>query len=143
MAFPIFRKLPFILAPVFMLLHVCNIMLIITKRKLHKPSYYQIINLSIADLAMAIIGFLNILLYDYTNERLSIAVDACYNVSLLTTVHISIDRSIAISLCLKYFRIVTTKRLIMLVMSSCFFSVALVMLPQLEMTKYTTQKIEL
>ena len=140
MAFPIFRKLPLILAPVFMLLHVCNIMMIITKRKLHKPSYYLILNLSIADLAMAIIGFLNILLYDYTNERLSIAVDACYNVSLLTTVHISIDRSIAIRFCLKYYRIVTTKRLIMLVMSSWFFSVALVMLPRFEMRNLTSHR---
>ena len=132
MAYEWLNKLPLIFGPVFMLAHTSNIWLIVRKRKLHKPSYYLLLNLSIGDLMLLLTAFFNILLSNYRRVELVLVSDICYNVSILTTVHISIDRYIAISFCMKYKSIVTNKRLLYLIILTWIVSVTLILLPLFE-----------
>ena len=113
-------------------MHICNIVLIIKTKKLHKPSYFLIINLSVGDLIVSVTATVNIILFGYRNESLYIASDICYNLSIFTTIYISIDRYIAIRFCLKYHLIVTKRRLVYLVTISWIISVILIMLPRFE-----------
>ena len=131
-----FKILPIIAIPVLIFLHICNILLIIKKKKLHKINYYLILNLTIADLTLAVFGFVNILIFDYENVDLYLAVTAGYYQSIITTVQISIDRYIAIKFCLRYTSIVTNKRLISLIAVSWFLSAILAFLPMFEAPKY-------
>ena len=113
-------------------MHICNILLIIKTKKLHKPSYFLIINLSIGDLVLSVTATVNIILFGYRNEKLYVASDICYNLSIFTTVYISIDRYIAIRFCLEYHFIVTKRRLLYLIILSWIISVILIILPRFE-----------
>ena len=62
-------------------MHICNILLIIKTKKLHKPSYFLIIHLSIGDLILTLTAGINVILFGYRNEKLYVASDICYNVS--------------------------------------------------------------
>ena len=109
---------------------------IVVKKKLHKPSYYLILNLSIGDLLLSLLSLFNILIFDYKNVNLIISADACYNVSILTTLCISIDRYIAIKFCLKYYVLVTNKRLVYFLTIIWIASVMVVTIPLLEVPKF-------
>ena len=115
---------------------MCNILLIIKTKKLHKPRYILIIHLSIGDLILAVTGALNIIIFDYGNDILSIPSYICYNLSLFTTVYIAIDRYIAIRFCLEYYFIVTKRRLVYLIILSWIFSTILILLPRFEVPMF-------
>ena len=113
-------------------MHMCNILLIIKTKKLHKPSYFLIINLSVGDLIFAVNATVNLILFGYRNEKLYAASDICYNLSIFTTVYMSIDRYIAIRFCLEYHFIVTKRRLAFLITISWIISVILILLQRIE-----------
>ena len=117
-------------------MHVCNILLIIKTKKLHKPRYFLIIHLSIGDLILAVTGSINIFFFDYRNDILYIPSHMCYNLSLFTTVYIAIDRYIAIRFCLEYYVIVTKRRLLYLIILSWMFSIMITLLPRFEVRKF-------
>ena len=118
------------------LMHMCNILLIIKTKKLHKPRYFLIIHLSIGDLILSVTGSINAILFDYRNDILYIPSSICYNLSLFTTVYIAIDRYIAIRLCLEYYFIVTKRRLVYLIILSWIVSILIIVLPRLEVPKF-------
>ena len=126
---------PYFVVPI-LLMHMCNILLIVKTKKLHKPSYFLIINLSVGDLILTVTVSIDIIKFDYENETLNLVADVCYNLSIFTTVYISIDRYIAIRYCLEYHFIVTKRRLVYLIMISWITSVILIILPSFEVPKF-------
>ena len=118
---------------------MCNILLIIKTKKLHKPSYFLIINLSVGDLILTVVATVNIIMFEYSIEYLYIVADVCYNLSLFTTVYIAIDRYIAIRYCLEYYFIVTKRRLIYLIILSWITSVIIEFLPRFEVAKFNSE----
>ena len=127
--------IPYFVVPI-VFMHTCNILLIIKTKKLHKPSYFLIINLSVGDLILTVTAGFNTMFLDYRNETLIIASNICYNLSLFTTVYIAIDRYIAIRFCLEYYFIVTKRRLVYLIILSWIFSIIIVLLPRFEVPKF-------
>ena len=117
-------------------MHICNILLIIKTKKLHKPSYFLIIHLSIGDLILTLTATINVIIFGYRNEKLYVASDICYNLSIFTTVYISIDRYIAIRFCLEYHLVVTKRRLVYLIILSWIFSIIITLFPEFEEPKY-------
>ena len=137
MEYSIYEKIPMlVIGPLILLLHLCNIWMIISKKKLHTPSYYLIINLSFGDIILSLVGSFNLYFFDYRNKVLYIPGDISYNVSILTTVCISVDRYIAIRFCLNYCRIVTKIRLLYLETFLWTISVMLGMLPLFEVPTF-------
>ena len=85
---------------------------------------------------LAVTASIDIIFLDYNNETLSLVGDICYNLSIFTTVYISIDRYIAIRYCLEYHIIVTKRRLVYLITISWITSVILIILPRFEVPKF-------
>ena len=65
---------PYFVVPI-VLMHMCNILLIIKTKKLHKPSYFLILNLSVGDLILTVTVSIDIIFFDYENETLNIVAD--------------------------------------------------------------------
>ena len=87
-------------------LHLCNSVLIIRKRSLHKPSYYILLHLFFADIVLVFIMATRT--YVSLDNEVSHALQTIFlNASIFTTLGLTIDRYIAVQYCLRYNSIVT------------------------------------
>ena len=122
------------------ILHIINVFFIITKRNLHKASYFILISLSISDQLM-LISRIIIMVYSSSIEWVYAISDICYYCSLFSTIFISVDRYIAIQYCLFYEQIVTKQKLVLSIIASWAASIFLKLIPMVESAKQSkTQK---
>lgn len=92
------------------LFHIINIVFITTKKKLHKPSFYILFNLTISDIVSIIFLAAQCLTKENTLYLdFGLKLSGC--ASILSTLGITLERYIAVEYCLHYYKIVTTKRL--------------------------------
>ena len=104
------------------LLHLANNFIILRKRRLHKPAYFLLINLSVSDI-MLIFVIIGIFIKRGYSLPLQILNKVFVTSSLLSTFGISLDRYISVIHCLRYWEIVTTQRLISFLIISWIISI--------------------
>ena len=91
-------------------LHISNISLIVTSRKLHKPKYVFLGNLS-AGTAILLLLVVPKLFMDAESNYLDVLFKICATSSYLTTAAITMEKYIAVQYCLRYYAIVTWRRI--------------------------------
>ena len=119
-----------IILPVTFLLHLMNNILIISKKHLHKPSYYILVNLSISDMFLLIVvatRFSNAV--DPNNFYLDFSHKVVAMASVLSTLCMTLDRYVAVVYCLRYSNIMNKSFLILLLCAVWVSSFILAMIP--------------
>ena len=104
------RDMPALIAPI--VLHFLTISVILAKKKLHKPEYWFLLNLSLSDSLLIFATFYrgcdNGTWKCYTYSPYVLGIKACFdNVCILSTLGISVDRYISVEYSLRYHTIVT------------------------------------
>ena len=96
--------LPFIIG-----IHIISISLMVKKRKLHKPKYVFLANLSVGDILLLL---LTVLKFSTTDDRIYVEIsrNICATSSILTTAAMTVEKYIAVEHCLRYYAIVTWRR---------------------------------
>ena len=103
------------------ILHICNIVVIVIRKRLHNAGNWFIVSLSLSDLLLAVL-LLNlcngvpIFSQSYVNKCFRVngykkaLTGFSYTVSIMSTLGISLDKYISVEYCLRYHTIVTQKR---------------------------------
>ena len=114
--------------PVSLAIHCSNIGMIAMHKKLHKATYYILINLSVSDILLLIVHIARNL-YSRENMYLMLATTTLYTASLLSTFGITHDRYIAVRYSLHYTKIVTKLRIYIGIISLWLFSLIIATIP--------------
>ena len=124
-ASPIVKNLAYINLAV-MPLHICNILLIILKRNLHKNVFILLANLSASDLLLQV--FLCII-KSHHSKPVYIILSIFDKASLLFTLAINIDRYLKVKYGLRYYEIVLKGRLVTAITTTWTFAVFFCVIP--------------
>ena len=106
--------------------HICNILLIVFKRDLHKNVFILLANLSVSDI------FLQVFLYlikTHRSKALHIALSTFGTASILFTLAINLDRYLKVKFGLRYYEIVLTERLTIAIILTWPFAVLFCVIP--------------
>ena len=119
-----------IVCPILITLHMLNSIMIITKKRLRKPQYYFLVNLSISDILLLLIiliceHILRTDVVDVVRGVITIFVTS----TILSTLALTLDRYIAVKYCLRYAEIMTPSRVIQMVISIWIPSILLAAIP--------------
>ena len=106
--------------------HICNILLIVLKRNLHKNVFILLANLSVSDIFLQL--FLCIFKSHFSRPIIIILsiFDTC---SLLFTLAINIDRYLKVKYGLRYYEIVLTRRLVAAITITWTFAIFFCVIP--------------
>ena len=107
------------------ILHLCNIIVILTKKLLRKHSNLFLINLSVSDILLILLVY--IFESSEPGEHVVDNISACfigltYIVSVLSTLAISMDKYISVQFSLRYHNILTRGRVVRSIAAIWVFS---------------------
>ena len=96
--------LPFIIG-----IHIISISLMVKKRKLHKPKYVFLANLSTGDILLLLLTAVK---FSTSDDRIYVEIlrNICATSSILTTAAMTVEKYNAVEHCLRYCAIVTWQR---------------------------------
>lgn len=113
--------------PITIILHIVNFILIATRKKLHKPCYYIIVNLSVADIALLL--SVGAQLMSEPKMYFLVIHRTVATVSTISMLGMAADRFVAVIYCMRYTEIVTTKRLVLFLLLIWIVSFLLSVIP--------------
>ncbi len=97
--------------PIITLLHVCNIVLLVSIKRLRTAGTWMVVNLSVSDSLLLVI-FMFACRSCEENPYFQCALALSYTASMLSTFGITLDRYISVQHSLRYNSIVTTEKLV-------------------------------
>lgn len=119
-----------IILPLTLILHAMNNMLIFLRKRLHKPSYYILINLSVSDIMMLIAVIIRFM-YTMNNVFLELAFRGFVTTSVFLTFGMTLDRYIAVVYSLEYRGMLSKSRLTLFLILLWIMSFLLTAIPTL------------
>ena len=98
-----------------MIVHICNVVMVTTRRRLRRSGNWFLVSLSLSDLlfvVMAMLKCISSLNCIDNNGYLTCISRFSYTVSIMSTLGISVDRYVYVEYSLRYHSIVTKKRVL-------------------------------
>lgn len=119
-----------IVIPIVILLHLSNNIIMLMRKKFHKIQYFILMNLSVSDLILVIVIWLQVM-YSRNNIYIWVIRNMAFTASILSTMGMTCDRYIAVVYCLHYTRLATKNKLCLTLISLWITSFLLAIIPTL------------